>query len=108
MTRSRSTGSAVDGHARPSSGKPGRRIGAALLGLWLVVTPGARAAEAAPEAAPDAASSPVTSTEPRTRGDDVSPAQPESGAAAKGDSPDVFVPSEDISEDFAVSFPVDI
>jgi hypothetical protein len=29
-------------------------------------------------------------------------------AARNGPSPDVFVPTEEISEDFAVSFPVDI
>lgn len=30
------------------------------------------------------------------------------GAARKGEDPGVFVPSEEISEDFAVAFPVDI
>lgn len=47
-------------------------------------------------------------------GETTPPAQPPAGkdtsqAPAEGGGPgDVFVPSEDISEDFAVSFPVDI
>ena len=38
----------------------------------------------------------------------VDPAQDRPKKPAPGDDPSVFIPTEEISEDFAVSFPVDI
>ena len=44
-----------------------------------------------------------------SRGADAAAAEPESDAETPpGESPEIFIPSEDISESIAVKFPVDI
>jgi hypothetical protein len=58
-------------------------------------------AATATEAGPDA------EVEGETGAADTAAAD-EPPAATNGSSPDVFVPTEEISEDYAVSFPVDI
>jgi hypothetical protein len=52
----------------------------------------------------EGADAPTDTAAPRVDGE--RPAEQSSGDAAP--SPEVFVPTEEISEDFAVSFPVDI
>jgi hypothetical protein len=39
---------------------------------------------------------------------DATPSGADAGQSAEGPSAEVFIPTEEISEDFAVSFPVDI
>jgi hypothetical protein len=56
----------------------------------------------AQEAAP-AAEAPAEKAPAKESADQDSPAE-----SRDGPSPDVFIPTEEISEDFAVSFPVDI
>ena len=46
--------------------------------------------------------------EQREEDDEAQAEQTETGADKPADSKDVFIPTEEISEDFAVSFPVDI
>ena len=105
----------------PTAGPPRRRrrgtapIAVALLWLLAAVPPcHAAQAEEAPETAgataaedagPDAASEAGRRAEPR---DKTAPPAPPAAHGAPGDSPEVFVPSEDISEDLSVRFPVDI
>ncbi len=76
--------------------------------LVLLLLPGmVAAAEDAP--APAAGTAPVEQTaapEPAASAEPVTSPAPASTAAAK--SPDTFTPSEEISEDLSVSFPVDI
>ncbi|NIR88165.1 MAG: hypothetical protein GWN95_00295 [Gammaproteobacteria bacterium] len=76
-----------------------------MLAALLVTAAGAAPARAQPEATgePEAASAP-RSREP-TR-DPARPALPEETAA--DEAPQIFVPSEEISGDTVVSFPVDI
>lgn len=64
---------------------------AALVGLLLALSPLPLTAQEAPA---------VDSQE--------APPEKEKTAAERGENPEVFVPTEEISEDFAVSFPVDI
>jgi hypothetical protein len=75
-------------------GAPAALMAAGLLCLALALVPAgpARAAEAADEAEP-----------PQAAQQEREPARAETAP-----SPDIFVPSEEISEDFAVPFPVDI
>lgn len=69
-------------------------VAALLAGLLLAGAPGElRAAE--PAAEPPASSTAGGSAEAKSNTDDTSSAE-------------VFIPTEEISEDFAVSFPVDI
>ena len=63
-------------------------------------TPEPTAGTLQPEATPAPAQIPAATTEP------VATPAPKATAAAK--SPDTFTPSEEISEDLSVSFPVDI
>lgn len=79
-----------------------------LAGYWTMAARAAPAPEAAPAQDPE-------SDRPAASADEDAEAQPEEdgvvagpGAAAAGDAPEVFIPSEEISEDYAVSFPVDI
>ena len=66
---------------------------------------GAPSAEAAPEAVEDAASSEAAEASPAEESADEEPAEEES---AEDGPAEVFVPSENISEDISVPFPVDI
>ena len=86
----------------------------ALLAIAAALPVGAEQAEpakAAPVAAPK-----TTAANDTTEGSapkepvpaEAKEASPDAKPAPKGKSPDVFVPSEKISEDLAVSFPVDI
>ncbi len=113
------------GRAGPAHRVPWRRTPA--LAVWLVVLwsaltgttamaaegAGAQASEAA-EAGP--AAGPDEAAEPQVADGETAAADQEGGAGeaetageaeAAGDD-EVFVPTEEISEDFAVSFPVDI
>ena len=88
---------------------PGPR--AWLLAVVLSVHPAAlsMAAEADDAAAAEAAKPP--SQDPAAGGEPPDAAEPSprgEGQPKPGDDPSVFIPSEEISEDFAVSFPVDI
>ena len=78
-----------------------RALLAALLLLWAAHPPVASAAESAQAEPPAAARDPAGAGA-------STPAEPGPAQAEAADSPEVFVPTEDISEDFAVSFPVDI
>ncbi len=82
-------------------------LGAALVVPALLVGPAAGAAEA-PSPETESASettSDKTPEDPKTKSN-----RPLSGSEARraNDKGGVFLPSEDISEDIAVSFPVDI
>src|SRR5262245_62284653 len=86
---------------------------AALVAFALALPVGAEEATPA-KAAPEAAA-PKTAANDTAEGKTKEPVPsdakknaPETTPAPKGKSPDVFVPSESISEDLAVSFPVDI
>lgn len=88
-----------------------------LLVLALCLLPGAAsAAESQPaaEPTPDTPEEPEGSDKSADASDAVpqpdKPADDPAGKVVNGkdESPGIFVPSEDISEDFAVSFPVDI
>lgn len=105
----------------PTAGPPKRRRrGTALTAvalLWfLAAVPPCHAAEAeespetagataAEDARPDAASEAGSRAKPQDK--TAPPARPAANGVP-GDSPEVFVPSEDISEDLSVRFPVDI
>lgn len=70
--------------------------------LWALLA--TAAAQDAPAPEPDA------TADPQAQDATAAPAQTPAPAAAAGTakSPDSFVPSEEISEDLSVSFPVDI
>jgi hypothetical protein len=106
---------------------PAARLGATVRAALLLalLVPGAMltAAERAGDAAVESeaatestgAAGPVAETAPAGADDEVAADPGADGASAAGSertgngpSPDVFVPSEEISEDYAVSFPVDI
>lgn len=72
---------------------------AALL-LWAWQPPWALGAEAA--------TAPSATAEAPAREDRADQEGSRQAAGGDGDSPEIFVPTEEISEDFAVSFPVDI
>lgn len=76
--------------------------------MLMLLLPGmVAAAENAPEPAAGAAPAEQTAApEPAATPEPVTTPAPASTAAAK--SPDTFTPSEEISEDLSVSFPVDI
>lgn len=82
------------------------KLRATLLAAILLCFSGARGQDtAAPE--PDAA--PATQAEkPSGAADDEPLTAPPPTTKATGPSPDSFKPSEEISEDLSVSFPVDI
>lgn len=87
-------------------GRRGRMRTAAGAALWLLAAgtwPGLAGEAEAPPA--EATSEPATGEEvERTEAPPRIPAPPETDA----ETPAVFVPSEDISEDLSVRFPVDI
>jgi hypothetical protein len=68
--------------------------------LWLGLLAGQAVVHAAEATADERNQQPEVATPAATE----SPA----GETPAGEAPDVFVPTEEISEDFAVSFPVDI
>ncbi len=74
-----------------------------LLPAMLLVTPPGRAAEAETKPRQD---SPEQSTETREAEPPADNNNPNGNRGRK--QGDIFIPSEEISEDFAVSFPVDI
>jgi hypothetical protein len=91
----------------------GIRNVAALLAIAAALPVGAEQAEpakAAPVTAPKTAANDTTegSAPKEPVPAEAKEASPDAKPAPKGKSPDVFVPSEKISEDLAVSFPVDI
>ncbi len=108
----------------PTAGPPQRRRrGTALTAvalLWLLAAvPPCHAAQseesaetaratAAEDAGPDTEAEAGRRAEPPDK--TAPPARPAANGApeAPGNSPEVFVPSEDISEDLSVRFPVDI
>jgi hypothetical protein len=77
------------------------RIPAWGLALWLAIGAAASVAAQAPEPEPDPGPENETAVEPI---EDPNGSRP----AGRGGEMDVFVPTEEISEDFTVSFPVDI
>lgn len=86
---------------------------AAMMGLaGAAHSPPAEAAAAAAEAPPapnGASAAPQASESARAGGEDNAPSEREKPATGEpSSSTEVFVPSEEISEDFTVSFPVDI
>lgn len=92
------------------SATPVRMLLATVLALALSSTADPAHAEAAP--AEPAATADVSSTaeQPNTdkgSGDEQKKAGSKAGSEA-GSKDDEFIPTEEISEDFAVSFPVDI
>jgi hypothetical protein len=73
--------------------------------LWLGLLAGQAVVHAAEATADERNQQPEVATPAATE----SPAgETPAGEAPAGEAPDVFVPTEEISEDFAVSFPVDI
>ena len=68
--------------------------------LYLAAAGAQEPAAPAPEAAPGTATQQAGDEEPLTA--------PTAATKATGPSPDTFKPSEEISEDLSVSFPVDI
>jgi len=79
-----------------------------LLAAVLLCVPAARAQDAAAPA-PENATAAGTVVEPAPAPEDEPlTAPPAETTKATGPSPDSFKPSEEISEDLSVSFPVDI
>lgn len=99
-------------HASIRQSNPRRtatRLGACLLTALLAGAAAAGDAEPAEPAAPD--DQPKAAARQADQAADREASEQEkapAGAGEDGESPAVFVPSEEISEDFAVSFPVDI
>lgn len=80
-----------------------------ILVLWATLAAGAMAGDAT-ATAPDEAMPPAATAESAPDSEAAPAAAPTSPASAgnSAKSPDSFVPSEEISEDLSVSFPVDI
>lgn len=80
--------------------------------LVMFVTLAAAAAEAPPADAPTKAEAPATqkanSSAANVDKQDSTTTKPPQGSPATEASPDVFKPSENISEDAAIPYPVDI
>jgi len=85
-----------------------------LLAILGLAQPGTAPVAAAATADPAAAEAPASADEPaavdpETAGGEAAAAEPDVPEDADAGGPgDVFVPTEEISEDYAVSFPVDI
>lgn len=80
-----------------------------ILVLWAMLAEGAMAGDAAVPAPDDAM--PPAATAETAPGPEAAPAAapvPPATTGSSAKSPDSFVPSEEISEDLSVSFPVDI
>ena len=98
----------------------GPMLAAWLLPLLLALGPAGTcmAAGAEPESAGDSGAGESSGTEAQAdasdkpgnggAGDARAPDEPADATPGKDGGPEVFIPTEEISEDFAVSFPVDI
>lgn len=75
-----------------------------FLSAFLLLTPPTFAAEGEPAAQPVE----NEKDEKRTQTEDTEPKTADSKSKNKSKDKEIFIPSEEISEDFAVSFPVDI
>lgn len=96
--------------ASPSSSVPVMGWRGLLLAVVVTVAAAATAApgESTEAHTPAASDRPAIADGAGDSGDDEGTEAPAESAPEAGPSPEVFVPSEDISEDFAVPFPVDI
>jgi len=85
-------------------------LGAALIVPVLLAAPTANAAEAPSTDTEKATGTETSSSDTPPPEGDTTSTRPVSGSKARraNDKGGVFLPSEDISEDIAVSFPVDI